>query len=71
MSLFHASICFEHTCSTSGGQNCILQSLVSSHFVGGCPVHGTATYSCDDTGGCIVQFWPPDDEHVCSKHVEA
>ena len=21
--------------------------------------------------GCIVQFWPPDDEHVCSKHVEA
>jgi len=29
------------------------------------------TYRCDDTGGCIVQFWPPDDEHVCSKHVEA
>ena len=23
------------------------------------------------TRGCIVQFWPPDDEHVCSKHVEA
>ena len=20
---------------------------------------------------CIVQFLPPDDEHVCSKHVEA
>ena len=20
--------------------------------------------------GCIVQFWPPDDEHVCSRHVE-
>ena len=35
------------------------------------PVHGTATYMCDDTRGCIVQFWPPDDEHVCSKHVEA
>ena len=34
-------------------------------------VHGTATYRCDDTRGCIVQFWPPDDEHVCSKHVEA
>ena len=29
------------------------------------PVHGTATYRCDDTRGCIVQFWPPDDEHVC------
>ena len=35
------------------------------------PVHGTLTYRCDDTRGCIVQFWPPDDEHLCSKHVEA
>ena len=44
--------------------------------VGGRSVHrlreaGTATYRFDDTRGCIVQFWPPDDEHVCSKHVEA
>ena len=31
----------------------------------------TATYRCDDTRDCIVQFWPPDDEHLCSKHVEA
>jgi len=29
------------------------------------------TYRCDDTWGCIMQFWPPDDEHMCSKHVEA
>ena len=21
--------------------------------------------------GCVIQFWPPDDEHGCSKHVEA
>ena len=35
------------------------------------PVQGTATYRCDDTGGCMVQFWPPEDENVCSKHVEA
>jgi len=35
------------------------------------PVHETATYRCDDTRGCITQFWPPDDEHMCSKHVEA
>jgi len=27
------------------------------------------TYRCDD--GCVMQFWPPDDEHICSKHVEA
>ena len=35
------------------------------------PVHGTATYRFDDTRGCRIQFWPPDDEHMCSKHVEA
>ena len=35
------------------------------------PMHRTATYRCDDTRGCIVQFWPPDEEHVCSKQVEA
>ena len=39
--------------------------------IGGRPVHGKATYRFDDTRGYIVQFWPPDDEHVCSKHVQA
>ena len=34
------------------------------------PVHETATYRCDNTRGCVMQFWPPDDEHICSKHVE-
>jgi len=29
------------------------------------------TYRCDDTRGCVMQFWPPDDEHMCSKNVEA
>jgi len=28
ISLFHASTCFEHMCSSSGGQNCITQPLV-------------------------------------------
>jgi len=31
ISLFHASTCFEDICSSSGGQNCITQPLVSSH----------------------------------------
>ena len=29
------------------------------------------TYRCDDTRDCIIEFCPPDDEHMCSKHVEA
>ena len=32
ISLLHASTCFEHMCSSSGGQNCITQPLVSSHL---------------------------------------
>ena len=33
-------------------------------------VHQTATYRCDDTRGCVMQFWHPDDDHMSSKHVE-
>jgi len=29
------------------------------------------TYRCDDTRGCVMQFWAPDGKHMCSKHVEA
>jgi len=28
------------------------------------PVHETATYRCDVTRDCVMQFWPPDDEHI-------
>ena len=72
MSLFHASTCFEHMCSPSGGQNCTYYTASGIITpIGGCPVHGTATYRCDGTRDCIIQFCPPDDEHMCSKHVEA
>ena len=81
ISLFQASTCFEHMYSSSGGPNCIIQSLVSSHqqlwwyqrlYNTILPSWRWAhTYSCDDTRDCIIQFCPPDDEHMCSKHVEA
>jgi len=51
-------------CSSLGGQNCIIQHLVSSHSVGGRPVHGTAIYRRDDTRCCIIQFWPPYDKYM-------
>jgi len=31
------------------------------------PVHGMATYRCDDTRCCIIKFRPPDDEHILLK----
>ena len=69
ISLFQASTCFENMCSSSGGQK--LYYTVSGIItpIGGCPVHrltedwmesvhGTATYRCDDTRDCIIQFLP-------------
>ena len=73
--LFYSKFCFmpllisRTVCSSSGGQNCIIQHLVSSHSVGGrpvrmlredClspsqPVHRTANYRCDDTRCCIIE----------------
>ena len=46
ISLFQASTCFEHMCSSSGRQ-IVLYSLWYNTIC------------------------PPDDEHICSKHVEA
>ena len=40
MSLFHASTCFEHMCSSSGGQNCTIQSLVPLHLQVAVPCTG-------------------------------
>jgi len=48
-----------------------LQIALHSLYIGGRLVHETTTYRCDDTRGCVMQFLPPDDEHMCSKHVEA
>jgi len=33
--------------------------------------HETTSHRYDDTRGCVMQFLPPDDEHMCSEHVEA
>jgi len=35
ISLLHSSTCFEDLCSSPGGQNCVIQHLVSSYSVGG------------------------------------
>ena len=26
-------------------------------------------FQCDDTRGCIIQFWPPDDEHNNARNM--
>jgi len=50
-------------CSSSGGQNCIIQHLVSSHLYVAVRCARPPT-ECDDTRCRIIQFWPPDDEHI-------
>ena len=41
----------------------VINQLDTQHFCAQ-SVHETAIYRCDDTRGCIMQFWPPDDEHM-------
>jgi len=45
--------------------------FMSLHVSCKCAHHQEVTYRCDDTRGCVMQFWPSDVEHMCSKHVEA
>jgi len=67
-------------CSSSGGHNCIVQHLVSSHSVGSHPVHRLGEDSCAMDGhlqvwryqmlyNTIVTSWWWAQQ--CSKHVEA
>jgi len=46
-----------------------IKYLVSSHSVGGRPVHGTATTECDDTRRGIIQFLPPDDNRNIARNM--
>ena len=41
------------------------------HVSSTCAHHQEVKYRCDDTRGCVMQYWPPDGERMCSKHVEA
>ena len=58
ISLFQASTCFEHMYSSSGGQKLYYTVSGITTPIGGLPVHGKATYKCDDTRYCIIQFLP-------------
>ena len=83
MSLFHASTCFEHYVVIVRRSKLYYTASGTITPIGGRPMHrmredstsqpmhGKATYRCDGTRCCTVQFWSPDDEHMCSKHVEA
>ena len=64
ISLFHASTCFEHYVLIIRGVKIVLYSIWYRHTcrwpsgaqVFSQPVHRTATYRCDDTRCCIIQF---------------
>ena len=70
-------------CLSSGGQNCIIQHLVSSHSVGGRPVQrlrGVLSQTCAPDGHLQVWWYQMLNNTIltswwwaqqCSKHVEA
>ena len=56
ISLFHASTCFEqHVLIIRRSKLYYIASGIIIP-VGGRPVHRTATYKCDDTKCCVIQF---------------
>jgi len=58
---------FQAPCAHYQEVKIVLYSIWYHHTYRSQPVHGTATYWCDDTRACIIQFWPPDDEHMVLK----
>jgi len=72
ISLLYSFTCFEHCCAHHQWVKILLYSIWYHHTcrwpsraqVERGPVHGTATYRCDDIGYCINTIWPPDDEHI-------
>jgi len=50
------NILYHYTCRWPSGAQ--VERVLSQ------PAHRTATYRCDDTRCCIIQFWPPDDEQI-------
>ena len=52
------SIWYHHNCMWPSGAQVERRIFFSQ------PVHRTTTYRCDDTRCCIMQIWPPDDEHI-------
>jgi len=82
ISLFHASTCFVHMCSSSGGQKLQytasgiitlkqvsgLYNSIKMYFSNFRPL---TCFSVMIPEAAYCNFWPPDDEHMCSKHVEA
>jgi len=54
ISLFHASTCFEHHVLIIRRSKLYYTASGIITRICGLPVHGTATYMCDDTRGCII-----------------
>jgi len=73
--LFRFCTCFEQSFAHPQEDNCIntTSGIINlSWCLAGMQVEKELhIYRYDDTRGCVIQFWPPNDEHMCSKYVEA
>ena len=65
MSSFHASTCFEHYVLIVRRSKVYYTASGIIIRIGGLPVHGMIPETV------WYNFGLPDDEHLCSKHVEA
>jgi len=67
VSLLYASTCFKHYVLINRRSKLYYTAsgiVTLCRWPSRAPVHGTATYRSDYTSCCIIQFRPPDDEHI-------
>jgi len=67
------SLWYHHTCSCLDmfRAHVLIIRRSKMHYTAYSIITPIGVNRCDDTRGCVMQFWPPDVEHMCPKHVEA
>jgi len=74
---YNSLVYLSHYLTNLMHQICFTVSFISSLYMFRAHVliirRSKLHYTASGNGckGCVMQFWPPDDEHMCSKHVEA
>ena len=65
MTLLYLSTCFEHNRAHHQEVKIVSHSIWHHHTLQAV-VRCTSPAECDDARCCVIQFWPPDDEHGCA-----
>jgi len=70
MSLLYSSTCFDHNRAHHQEVKIVSHSIWYHHTLQAVvQCIGRPPAECDDARCCVIQFWPPDDEHGCARNM--